>query len=207
MADFEKTEMKDNNTDTDTSASASQVNVNADEDKPTESKKRKGPDQKLYKGIAAVVAAAIIGGAVGYCVKPVAKTDDMVVTEDVSGPVQQSNTAAGKDADAETYKPYTQITSIMDNARHVIEERYYASDGSIVANEDGYAIMRKSYDEKGNLVSTSYYDVADQPFFVEKLGYSSVSMSYDDNNNKIGETYYDAKGTVISLENNNYAGA
>jgi hypothetical protein len=82
----------------------------------------------------------------------------MVVTEDVSGPVQQSNTAAGKDADEETYKPYTQITSIMDNARHVIEERYYASDGSIVANEDGYAIMRKSYDEKGNLKFVYFKD-------------------------------------------------
>ena len=169
--------------------------------------KSSGKKNQVILGVVGIaIAAALIGGMVGYNIKPVAKTDDLVVTEDVSGPVQTNTPSSGLDTEAETLKPYTQITSIMDNARHVVEERYYAADGSIVACEDGYAIMRKEYDDNGNVVSTAYFDTADQPFLVEKLGYASISMSYDDAGNKIGETYYDTSGTVISLENKNYAG-
>ena len=149
----------------------------------------------LMTTVAVGLAAAIIGGVIGYSVKPVAKTQDLIVTEDVSQVIAENNgisSAATATADTPG-KTYTQITDIMDNARHVVEERFYASDGSIVACEDGYAIMRKDYDDKGNLVSTAYFDTADQPFFVEKLGYASMSMTYDEVNNKTGETYFDTK--------------
>ena len=130
----------------------------------------------VLSAIGIAVVAALIGGMVGYNMKPVAKTDDLVVTEDVSGPVEDKNASAENGEPVTSLKPYTQITSIMDNARHVVEERYYAADGSIVACEDGYGIMRKKYDDNGNMVSTSYFDTADQPFFVEKLGYSSYAI-------------------------------
>ena len=120
----------------------------------------------LMTTVAVGLAAAIIGGVIGYSVKPVAKTQDLVVTEDVSEVIAENNGtgSAGTALVDKPAKTYTQITAIMDNARHVVEERFYASDGSIVACEDGYAIMRKDYDEKGNLVSTAYFDTADQPF-------------------------------------------
>lgn len=116
--------------------------------------------------IAVGLAAAIIGGVIGYSVKPVAKTQNLIVTEDVSQVIAENNgTSSAVTTVAETPgKTYTQITDIMDNAHHVVEERFYASDGLIVACEDGYAIMRKDYDDKGNLVSTAYFDTADQPF-------------------------------------------
>jgi len=158
------------------------------------------------KAISIAIAAAVVGGIIGYSVKPVASIDDMIVIEDVSGPIGGGNTSADTDIESVTYKPYTQITSIMDNARHVIEERYFATDGSIVACEDGYAIMRKKYDKNGKLVSTAYFDTADRPYLVEKLGYSSISMVYDDAGNKVSETYYDTRGEVISLDKKNYAG-
>ena len=164
----------------------------------------------LKTTIAVGLAAAIIGGVIGYSVKPVAKTQDLVVTEDVSAVIAENNgTAAAGAAAAETPgKTYTQITDIMDNARHVVEERYYAADGSIVACEDGYAIMRKEYDDNGNVVSTAYFDTADQPFLVEKLGYASISESgeqklrrcqytYDENKNIASEEFFDAEGTPI----------
>lgn len=105
--------------------------------------------------VAVGLVAAIIGGVIGYSVKPVAKTQDQIVTEDVNQVIADNNgTGSAVTAAADTPgKTYTQITDIMDNAHHVVEERFYASDGSIVACEDGYTIMRKdyNYDDKGNL--------------------------------------------------------
>ena len=167
----------------------------------------RSPGNKYVPFVATALIAALVGGAIGYAVKPVARTEDLIVTENVTDQINAANAAAGGAAAADApVKEYTQITDIMDNARHVVEERFYAPDGSIVACEDGYAIVRKDYDDKGNLVGTSYFDTADQPFFVEKLGYASMEMTYDDAGNKTGETYYDARGTVVTLENKNYAG-
>ena len=142
--------------------------ADADQKKPAFSGRGK---VSLMTTVAVGLAAVIIGGVIGYSVKPVAKTQDLVVTEDVSEVIAENNgtSSAGTASADKPAKTYTQITDIMDNARHVVEESFYASDGSIVACEDGYAIMRKDYDEKGNLVSTSYFDTADQPFFVEKF--------------------------------------
>lgn len=93
----------------------------------------------IIGGIAIALASALIGGAVGYNLKPVAKTDDLIVTEDVSGKKDELAGNTGSGDAAGPVKAYTQITDILDNARHVVEERFYAPDGSIVACEDGYA--------------------------------------------------------------------
>ena len=64
----------------------------------TEGSKKTG-SRWVYLFLSAVgiaVVAALIGGMVGYNMKPVAKTDDLVVTEDVSGPVEDKNASAEK---------------------------------------------------------------------------------------------------------------
>lgn len=152
----------------------------------------------------AVLVAGLIGGIAGFafgCLeKPIPRTEDLVVTEDVTEQMSQTDTSAGAASAAVPARPYTQITDIMDNARHVVEERFYAADGSLVDCGDGYAIVRRAYDENGNLTGTAYFDALDQPAFVRHLGYSSVAMTYDDSNNKTGETYYDESGNEVHIE-------
>jgi hypothetical protein len=73
-------------------------------------------------------------------------------------------------AKADPEKPYAQIIDIMDNNRQVIEEQFLDEAGNLVANEDGYAVMKKTYDENGKVTSTSYYGTDEKAFFVERLG-------------------------------------
>ena len=162
-----------------------------EENKPavTESK----PDQKyIYMIICFSVLFLVIGFFAGRMKFQKGKLDSVLVKEPATAET------AGKE--------YTQIVHILDNAKHVVEERYYKADGMPASCENGYSIMRKAYDEKGNLIKTSYYDTNDKPYFVEKLGYSFVEMSYDDNGHKIGELYFDAAGNGVTLEGKSFAG-
>ena len=57
---------------------------------PEKNSKHKSKNRGILTFFGAVgiaVVAALIGGMIGYNMKPVAKIDDLVVSEDVSGPV------------------------------------------------------------------------------------------------------------------------
>ena len=142
--------------------------------------------------IACSLVALLLGILIGRFSQPKGKLDSVLVTESASA--------------EDSSKEYTQIVTIMDNAKHVVEERYYRADGAPAVCEDGYSIMRKSYDANGNLVRTAYYDRNDKPYLVDKLGYSYVEMAYDESNHKTGETYYDTAGKVVTIDGKNYAG-
>ena len=134
-----------------------------------------------------------------------ASTASLPGTENSAEALTENVAAGTTAAAAESSKAYEQIIDIMDNSRHVVEEHFCSSDGTLVPCEDGYAIMRKEYDSLGNATVTSYFDSADKPILVERLGYASVAMTYDEAGNKTGETYYDTDGNVLSIEGKDYA--
>ncbi len=79
------------------------------------------PDKYSKKTImiACSLIAFILGILIGRFSQPKGKLDSVLVTE----------SASAEDSD----KEYTQIVTIMDNAKHVVEERYYKSDGAPAA--------------------------------------------------------------------------
>ena len=126
-------------------------------------------DEKTFyylMGILMVSAAALIGGfLIGRETAPEPSPEEsMIVTESASPEdAYRGFTAliAQEEPGPGSGKDYTQIVDVMDNMRHVVEERFLAADGKLVPCEDGYAIMRKEYDSLGKATVTSYFDSAD----------------------------------------------
>ena len=170
-------------------------------------------DEKTFyylMGILMVSAAALIGGfLIGRETAPEPSPEDsMIVTESASPEDANRGFTALIAQEAPgpgSGKEYTQIVDVMDNMRHVVEERFMAADGKLVPCEDGYAIVRKKYDSAGNNIEVSYYDQKDKPVMVESLGYSSVSMTYDEKGKKLVETYYDDRGGIVVKAGQDYA--
>ena len=176
----------------DSSESESNESIVSENDKNNEKTGFLSKYSKKTLIIACSLAAFLLGILIGRFSQPKGRLDSVLITESASA--------------EDSGKEYTQIVTSMDNAKHVVEERYYKADGSPAACETGYSIMRKSYDKNGNLVRTAYFDQNDKPYLVEKLGYSYVEMAYDESNHKTGETYYDTAGNVVILDGKNYAG-
>ena len=66
------------------------------------------------------------------------------------------------------------IVNFLDSDRRLLEERYQAADGSYKVCEEGYAIVRYDYDEKGNKARVSYYDLPDRPVYVQGSGCAAI---------------------------------
>lgn len=169
---------------------------------------KNGTRNKSTQLAALAMTIALLGSSLlGCSTAPDSKAESVPGTENSAEAYTEENVTAGTTAvAAESSKSYEQIIDIMDNSRHLVEEHFCSSDGTLVPCEDGYAIMRKEYDSLGNATLTSYFDSADKPILVERLGYASVAMTYDETGNKTGETYYDTDGNVLSIEGKDYAG-
>ena len=145
-------------------------------------------DKKTFEmimGILLVTGGALLAGFVlGRETDPVqtapvvsASDQSVLVTESASPEdADQGKTAVIAQESAGSGKEYTQIVDVLDNMRHVVEERFMAPDGRLVLCEDGYAILRKKYDSAGNTIEEAYYDQEDKPVMVERLGYSRIAM-------------------------------
>ena len=168
----------------------------------------------LLMGIILVTAGALLGGfVIGRATAPVASSSnqEVIVTQSAHPDDAAKDYTAMKAAEASeeptgSGKGYTQIVDVMDNMRHVVEERFVAANGRLALSEDGYAVIRKKYDSAGNTIRVSYFDEKDRPVVVESLGYSSMSMTYDENGKKTSETYFDANGGVVVKAGQEYAG-
>lgn len=76
--------------------------------------------------VACSLVALLLGILIGRLSQPKGKLDSVLVTESASA--------------EDSGKEYTQIVTIMDNAKHVVEERYYKPDGSPAVCETGYSL-------------------------------------------------------------------
>ena len=169
--------------------------------------------QDILIGTLLLVVGSLLGGFLmgrGTAPEP-SREEDVIVTEsahpdDAAKDYTAMNAVEASGEPTGSGKGYTQIVDIMDNMRHVVEERFVAANGRLALSEDGYAVIRKKYDSAGNTIKVSYFDEQDKPVMVEKLGYSSLAMTYDENNKKTSETYFDADGAAVIKAGQEYAG-
>ena len=72
-----------------------------------------------------------------------------------------------------------------------VEQNWLNADGEVVPGPDGYAIVRYTYQDNHYLLSKTYYDETDAPYFYNKAGYARVE--YEIKNGKtVKESYFDA---------------
>ena len=64
--------------------------------------------------------------------------------------------------------------------------------------ETGYAINRREYDARGNVITESYFGVDGQPIIATEANCASVRWEYDDIGNKVYWGYFDTKNEPIT---------
>ena len=157
------------------------MKVAASEHKKKKKMKKRTRDHLI--GMVLLAGGGILGGFLaGRLTAPMPSPGGSVIVTESASPedIALTSTAAGawektepssdsseEGSDGEKVagsgKEYTQIVDIMDNMRHVVEERYMAPDGTLAMNENGYAVVRNEYDLDGNVTRSSYFDAGDRP--------------------------------------------
>ena len=79
-----------------------------------------------------------------------------------------------------------------------VEEIFYDVRGNLTQCSEGYAKVRRTYDEKKRLISERYYDEQDT---LKKInsGYAEFRRIYDENGNMLSEAYYDIEGQLVQI--------
>ena len=78
-----------------------------------------------------------------------------------------------------------------DKNGNIVEYRYYDDNDKLTMHTNGYAILRRSFDEKSlKCVYEAYFDMEDTPVFIAD-GYASVRYSYDEDGKEYYRCFYD----------------
>jgi YD repeat-containing protein len=102
------------------------------------------------------------------------------------------------------------------NPAYLIPERLYKYDkwgnqiyfayadgsGKLMANADGYAVIRSEYDIRGKRIAVSTYDESDKPCLDKQDNSHKIEWTYDKRGNTTEARYYD---TSVSLRRDGYA--
>jgi hypothetical protein len=93
---------------------------------------------------------------------------------------------------------YAKVTYVYDYRNQEIERRYYNENGNLFVNpEEGYAIQKIEYDNKGNEIKTSYFDASEKPLRRIKKGsyvYATRIMEKDAFRHTIRLVLFDERG-------------
>ena len=92
--------------------------------------------------------------------------------------------------------------SIKVNEKGFLSEvRFYDSEGNISLRKQGVAIIKYSYDEKGNETEQSYFGINSEPVMAnDDIGsYSRAVIKYDSRNNIILESYFGVNGELLNV--------
>lgn len=86
-------------------------------------------------------------------------------------------------------------TELEYNIRNqIVEMRTYNVKNQLTpSKKDGYSIIRREYDQRGNIIRVSYYDANRAPV-ISKEGYATHISEYDAMGRVIHQKYYDEKG-------------
>ena len=79
-----------------------------------------------------------------------------------------------------------------DPSGNVIEKSFCGPDGAPALTEDGYAVIRYAYDERGNQIRTAYYDAEGHLVLNTDKGYAVLLMAYDDHDQVTRVDFLDA---------------
>jgi hypothetical protein len=98
---------------------------------------------------------------------------------------------------------YAKVTYLFDDRNQEVEKRYYNEKGSLFVNSDeGYAIQKIEYDNKGNETKVSYLNAAEKPLKRIKKGsyaYATQIKEFDTFNRLARATFFDEKGNPSIL--------
>jgi eukaryotic-like serine/threonine-protein kinase len=73
-----------------------------------------------------------------------------------------------------------------------IETSYLGNDGHLCLHDaDGLAISRRTWNDKGQLLEESYFDVAGRPTRNRKLGFAKITSTYDGIKRSVEHRYFD----------------
>lgn len=72
---------------------------------------------------------------------------------------------------------YASVGFLVDRKNRILEEAYYDGEGSLVFNEQGYALKKIQYDDNAKVVGESFCGVDGQGCLTEE-GYASVKNTY-----------------------------
>jgi serine/threonine-protein kinase len=101
---------------------------------------------------------------------------------------------------AENRAGYAKVTYVYDGRNQEIERRYYNENGNLFVNpEEGYAIQKIEYDNKGDMIKISYFGASEKPLKI-KDGYASYIMERDDFRRTVRILNFDEKGNLTRLE-------
>lgn len=89
---------------------------------------------------------------------------------------------------------YHKRTYVYDERNQIIERRYYGKDNKLTTyDDDDYAIKKDEYDNKGNNVKTSYFNVKEKPVCCSE-GWASSIREYDNYGNVIRQRFFGVDG-------------
>ena len=92
-----------------------------------------------------------------------------------------------------------------DEWNNTVLVRYYGTDGSLTLHKNGYAVIRRKYNENKKLIWCAYSDAADQPIpYTTRDIYYQIAYEYDAAGNTVREQYFDGEGQPM-LCNAGYA--
>ena len=87
-----------------------------------------------------------------------------------------------------------------------VELRYYDGQGELTLRSDtGYAIVRRGYDDYGQLIGESYYDNQEKPIITSYYHCAGRQFSYDERGNQTGIRYIDMDGNPMIRDDLGYA--
>lgn len=106
-------------------------------------------------------------------------------------------------------KRFASFTREFDEHGNEITLLFFGTDGELTPIEDGYAVLSKKYDDRGNMVGDICYGMdtdgssALSPV-LNNFGYTARKIEYDDRRNMVWIGYFDLDGNLV-IQNDGYA--
>lgn len=101
-----------------------------------------------------------------------------------------------------TSQGFSKIEIKLDDDGRLIECDYLGSDGALVNNRAGFAILKRTYDGTNNLVKEAYFDKENKAAVNNNLGYASMNINYIKNDKEEYEerSFEDTQGNPIKVD-------
>lgn len=90
---------------------------------------------------------------------------------------------------------YSTWHSNYDARGRVIEASYFGLDGRLALSNEGYAICRFVYDDRGNKVEQSFFDETDHPTYVQEA--AKIASTYNKYGWEVERRFYGVDGRLI----------
>ncbi len=87
---------------------------------------------------------------------------------------------------------------ILDDRDYPVRITHYGLKGSIVNNEEGWALYKIQYDSQGRLIESSFFNADGKPTLGKSVGFSKEVVEYDGLGEKTSR-YYSSNGRLLKV--------